>query len=66
MWRMMACDHPMEAHKIESRGLTARGSSGDAKEGISAFMEKRAAQFPDRVSTDMPSFYPWWQERNFE
>jgi hypothetical protein len=44
----------------------ARGVTADAKEGISAFMEKRSAQFPDRVSSDMPSFYPWWQERKFE
>jgi enoyl-CoA hydratase/carnithine racemase len=66
MWRMLGCDHPMEAHKIESRGLTSRGSSADAKEGISAFVEKRPAQFPDRVSSDMPAFYPWWQERKFE
>jgi enoyl-CoA hydratase/carnithine racemase len=66
MWRMLGSDHPMEAHKIESRGLTARGNSADAKEGISAFVEKRSAHFPDRVSSDMPSFYPWWQEREFE
>jgi enoyl-CoA hydratase/carnithine racemase len=66
MWRMLGSDHPMEAHMIESRGLTARGSSADAKEGISAFMEKRSAHFPDKVSSDMPGFYPWWQERKFE
>jgi len=41
-------------------------ATADAKEGISAFMEKRSAHFPDRVSSDMPSFYPWWQERKFE
>jgi hypothetical protein len=29
-------------------------------------MEKRSAQFPDKVSSGMPSFYPWWQERKFE
>jgi enoyl-CoA hydratase/carnithine racemase len=66
MWRMLGSGHPMESHKIESRGLMARGVTADAKEGISAFMEKRSAQFPDRVSSDMPSFYPWWQERKFE
>ena len=66
MWRMLGSDHPMEAHKIESRALTARGQSADAKEGISAFMEKRSPQFSEQVSRDMPDFYPWWNERKFE
>ncbi len=65
MWRLSALDHPMEAHKIDSRGVFARGSSGDAKEGVSAFLQKRQAQFPDRVSADMPSFFPWWEENPY-
>lgn len=65
MWRMLGADHPMEAHKIDSRIIYARGSSSDTKEGVKSFLEKRAANFPDRVSKDMPSFFPWWQERKY-
>ncbi|MET0341532.1 MAG: enoyl-CoA hydratase, partial [Polyangiales bacterium] len=42
------------------------GKSGDAREGISAFLEKRPAQFKDRVSQDMPSFFPWWEQPTFK
>ena len=65
MWRMLGADHPMEAHKIDSRAIFARGASPDAKEGVVSFLEKRPAEFPGRVSKDMPSFYPWWQERKY-
>jgi enoyl-CoA hydratase/carnithine racemase len=65
MWRMLGADDPMEAHKIDSRAIYERGRSGDAREGVSSFLQKRAAKFPDRVSKDMPPFYPWWQERKY-
>ncbi len=63
MWRLSALDHPMEAHKIDSRGIYARGASADVREGVVSFLEKRPANFPDKVSRDMPRYYPWWQER---
>jgi len=66
LWRMLGADHPMEAHKIESRAIYARGASADAKEGVMSFLEKRAASYPCKVSKDMPSFYPWWDERKYE
>ena len=66
MWRMMGADDPMEAHKIDSRGIYARGRSDDVKEGVVAFLEKRPAHFKNKVSADMPSYFPWWQEREYE
>jgi enoyl-CoA hydratase/carnithine racemase len=65
MWKMLGADHPMEAHKVDSRGIFARGSSADVKEGVSSFLEKRPAKFPDRVSKDMPAYFPWWQPRKY-
>jgi enoyl-CoA hydratase/carnithine racemase len=65
MWRMLGADHPMEAHKIDSRAIWERGKQADAKEGVMSFLEKRPAQFPNMVSKDMPGFYPWWPDRPF-
>jgi enoyl-CoA hydratase/carnithine racemase len=65
MWRMLGADHPMEAHRLDSRAIIERGRSADAREGVTAFLEKRAADFPDRVSTGMPGFWPWWPDRPF-
>ena len=62
LWRISALDHPMQAHKIDSRGIYARGASADVKEGVVSFLEKRAANFPDKVSSDMPRYFPWWEE----
>jgi enoyl-CoA hydratase/carnithine racemase len=65
MWRMLGADDPMEAHKIDSRGIYARGASADVREGVTAFLEKRPAVFRDKVSTDMPSYFPWWNDRPY-
>jgi len=66
MWRMLGADDPMEAHKIDSRGIYARGASADVREGVTAFLEKRPARFTQTVSNDMPSYFPWWDERPYE
>jgi enoyl-CoA hydratase/carnithine racemase len=66
MWRMLGADHPMEAHKVDSRSIYARGAAADVREGVTAFLEKRPAHFGDRVSADMPAFFPWWKERRYE
>ena len=66
MWKMLGADHPMEAHKVDSMGIYERGRSADVKEGVTAFLEKRAAKFPMKVSDGMPSYFPWWQERGFK
>ena len=65
MWKMLGADHPMEAHKIDSRGIYFAGKAADAKEGVESFLEKRTAKFPLKVSEDMPEFYPWWEDREF-
>ncbi|MGA8900303.1 crotonase/enoyl-CoA hydratase family protein [Bradyrhizobium sp.] len=66
MWRLSGTDDPMEAHKVDSRGIYSRGRSGDVKEGVMSFLEKRPANFKDKVSSDMPDFFPWWDEREYE
>jgi enoyl-CoA hydratase/carnithine racemase len=66
LWRMAGAEHPMAAHRVDSRAIQARGRSADTREGVSAFLEKRAAVYPDKVSTDMPEFFPWWEEPRFE
>jgi enoyl-CoA hydratase/carnithine racemase len=65
LWKMLGADHPMEAHKIDSRSIYYMGASDDAKEGVSSFLEKRPAHFPMKVSSGLPDFYPWWDERTF-
>jgi enoyl-CoA hydratase/carnithine racemase len=65
MWRMLGASHPMEAHKLDSRAIWARGAAGDAKEGVSSFLEKRTPTYPDKVSTDTPHIAPWMDEPSY-
>ncbi|MBW2483458.1 MAG: crotonase/enoyl-CoA hydratase family protein [Deltaproteobacteria bacterium] len=65
LWRTLGAAHPMEAHKVESPAIYHAGRSADAREGITAFLEKRPAKFTDKPSKDMPPFYPWWEEITF-
>ena len=64
-WRGLGMAHPMEAHRIESRGICTRGSSADSKEGVASFVEKRLPDFPCKVSADMPDYFPWWDEPEY-
>jgi enoyl-CoA hydratase/carnithine racemase len=64
-WRMLGASHPMEAHRVDSRALQARGKSADAHEGVTSFLERRAASFVDRVSGDLPDVFPQWVEPTF-
>ena len=66
LWKLLGADHPMEAHKVDSRAIYELGQGGDAKEGVESFLEKRPPEFPSKVSEDMPEFYPWWEERKFK
>jgi enoyl-CoA hydratase/carnithine racemase len=65
MWRSLGSDHPMEAHKIESRAFLSMGMSDEAKEGVMSFLEKRPAHFPGKVSKDMPAIFPWWKDKPY-
>lgn len=65
IWRGLVADHPMEAHRADSRSMRQRGASNDAKEGIESFLAKRPAMFPDRVSKDMPDLWPEWTEPEY-
>ncbi len=65
LWRMLGTEHPMLAHRADSRGMLYRGRSADAAEGIAAFLEKRPAQFPDRVSGGLPDVMPGWSAPDF-
>ena len=65
LWRMLGADHPMEAHKVDSKAVFGRGRQSDAKEGVVSFLEKRAPDFTNKPSSDMPDFYPWWDEKTY-
>ena len=65
MWKLLGADHPMEGHRLDSRGMDWTGRSADAREGVTSFLEKRSPRFPLAPSRDMPPYYPWWSERSF-
>jgi enoyl-CoA hydratase/carnithine racemase len=66
MWRMLGAEHPMIAHRADSRGMVARGQSADAAEGVTSFLEKRSAVFTDKVSEGLPDVMPGWVAPEFE
>ena len=66
LWRLPHEDHPMMAHRIDSRAIYRLGKSADSKEGVKSFLEKRPPDYPDTVTGDMPDFYPWWQEPEYK
>ena len=65
LWRMLGASHPMEAHRVDSRGIKERGKSSDSREGVVSFLEKRTAVFPDKVSDGLPDIFPNWEEPQF-
>jgi enoyl-CoA hydratase/carnithine racemase len=62
LWHSFAQSHPMEAHRLDSRAIYSRGRTADVAEGVTSFLEKRPAVYPDKVSDAMPDFFPWWDE----
>jgi enoyl-CoA hydratase/carnithine racemase len=65
LWRMLGAAHPMDAHRVDSRGIKVRGASADSREGVMSFLEKRAAVFPDRISAGLPEIFPEWTTPEF-
>jgi len=61
MYRNSALPHPIEAHRVDSLAIFY-SSQKSGKEGVNAFLEKRPAEFTDKASSDMPDFYPWWDQ----
>jgi enoyl-CoA hydratase/carnithine racemase len=66
LWRLSAAEHPMAAHRIDSKAIYRRARSGDAREGIASFLEKRDPVYPDTVNNSLPDFFPWWKEPLYE
>lgn len=65
LWRMLGANHPMEAHRVDSRAMGVRGRSSDVREGVESFLAKRAPQFTERVSSDLPDVFPDWRDPEF-
>lgn len=65
LWRMLGADHPMDAHRVDSRAIAQTGAMADAAEGIEAFLAKRPAEWKLRPSTDMPDWWPEWEEPRY-
>jgi enoyl-CoA hydratase/carnithine racemase len=65
LWTMLGADHPMQAHRADSRAMLARGRSADAAEGVTSFLEKRPPSFPDRISEGLPDVLPDWTRQDF-
>jgi enoyl-CoA hydratase/carnithine racemase len=65
LWRMLGAAHPMEAHRVDSRGIKERGRSADSREGVLSFLEKRPPNFPVKVSDGLPDIFPSYERPKF-
>ena len=66
LWRMLGAAHPVAAHRIDSRAIWMRGQSSDAREGVTAFLEKRPAVYNDSVASDFPDLGPWMDDPGYQ
>jgi enoyl-CoA hydratase/carnithine racemase len=65
LWRMLGASHPMEAHRVDSRGIQSRGASADSREGVESFLEKRQPDYPVKVSDGLPDLFVDYVEPEF-
>ncbi len=65
LWRGLTFDHPMEAHRADSRAIQGLGRMADAREGVTSFLEKRDPEWSLRPSEDSPDIFPWVDEPDF-
>lgn len=65
LWKMASADHPVDANKMESKAFAWLLQQPDAREGTLSFLEKRSPNFTMSPSSDMPAFYPWWEDKGF-
>lgn len=65
MWKLLGADHPMAAHRLDSKAIYTLGRSPEVREGVKSFLEKRPPNFPGRVPEDLPDFFPWAEEPPF-
>lgn len=65
LWRMLGADHPMDAHRVDSRAIHATGALPDAMEGVMSFLQKRPPAFTGKVSTDLPDIFPDWVDPSY-
>ncbi|RDV06233.1 enoyl-CoA hydratase [Sphingorhabdus pulchriflava] len=59
LWRFSTDADPSGALSVDAPLNIALGKGADVHEGVSAFLEKRAPNFPSKVSSDTPAT-PWW------
>jgi enoyl-CoA hydratase/carnithine racemase len=57
---IITLDRPEDALAVDAAWNIALGGGPDVKEGVAAFLEKRAPSFPGKASADLPAGVPWW------
>jgi enoyl-CoA hydratase/carnithine racemase len=62
LWRMLGADHPMAAHRVESRAIHWLAGQPDASEGVASFLAKRPPSWTQTAADDLPGWFPWWDE----
>jgi enoyl-CoA hydratase/carnithine racemase len=65
LWQMLGADHPMVAHRVESRAIFDTGRMADSAEGVAAFLEKREPSWTLTPTRDLPEWFPWRPEPPF-